>query len=62
MLFGFMPGNGTIDAVFILGRTQEEYLAKQTKLCIFFVNMEKAFDGFHRKVVEWAMRKKFQKH
>ena len=29
MQFGFMPGKGTIDAVFILMWIQEEYLAKQ---------------------------------
>ena len=28
MKFGFMPGKGTIDAVFISRRIQEEYLAK----------------------------------
>ena len=28
MQFGFMPGKGTIDAVFSLRRIQEEYLAK----------------------------------
>ena len=32
MQFGFMPGKGTIDAVLILKRIQEEYLAKQKKL------------------------------
>ena len=29
MQFGFMSGKSTIDAVFILRRIQEEYLAKQ---------------------------------
>ena len=29
MQFSFMPGKGTIDAVFILRRIQEEYLAEQ---------------------------------
>ena len=29
MQFSFMPGKGTIDAVFILRRIQEEYLAKK---------------------------------
>ena len=29
MQFGFMPGKGTIDAVFILRRSQEEYLDKE---------------------------------
>ena len=28
MQFGFMPGKGTIDAVFILRSLQEEYLNK----------------------------------
>ena len=58
MRFGFMPGKGTIDAVFILRRIQEEYLAKQKKLYMCFVDLEKAFHGVPRKVVEWAMRKK----
>ena len=32
MQFGFMPGKGTTDAVFILRRLQEEYLDKEKKL------------------------------
>ena len=32
MQFLFMPGKGTIDAVFILRRLQEEYLDKEKKL------------------------------
>ena len=32
MKFGFMPGKGTIDAVFILRRLREEYLDKEKKL------------------------------
>ena len=58
MQFGFMPGRGTIDAVFILRRMQEEYLAKGKKLYMCFVDLEKAFDRVPRKVLEWAMRKK----
>ena len=57
MQFGFMPGKGTIDTVFIL-RLQEEYRAKEKKLYICFVDLEKAFDRVPRKVMEWAMRKK----
>ena len=56
--FGFMPERGTIDAVFILRRMQEEYHAKGKKLCICFVDLEKAFDRVPRKVLEWALRKK----
>ena len=43
--FGFMPERGTIDAVFILRRLQEEYHAKGKRLCICSVNLEKAFAG-----------------
>ena len=34
MQFGFMSERGTIDAVFILRRMQEEYHAKGKKSCI----------------------------
>ena len=37
---------------------QEEYLAKQNKLYMYFQDLEKAFGRVTRKVVEWAMRKK----
>ena len=42
MQFGFMPGKGTIEAVFILRRLQEEYLDKKKKLYTCFVDLEKA--------------------
>ena len=32
MQFGFMPGKGTVDALFVLRRLQEEYLCKEKKL------------------------------
>ena len=53
-----MPGKGTIDAVFILRRIQEEYLAKQQRLYMCFANLEEAFDIVLRNVVECAMGKK----
>ena len=58
MQFGFMPGKGTMDAVFILRRLQEEYRKVDKKLYMCFVDMEKAFDRIPRKVIEWALRKK----
>ena len=58
MQFGFMPGKGTVDAIFIVRKMQEEYQKKDKKLYMCFVDMEKAFDRVPRKVMEWAMRKK----
>ena len=58
MQFGFMPGKGTVDAIFIVRRMQEGYQKKDKKLYMCFVDMEKAFDRVPRKVMEWAMRKK----
>ena len=58
MQFGFMLCKGTIDAVFILRRLQQEYLDKEKKLYMCFVDLEKAFDRVPRKELEWAMRKK----
>ena len=37
---------------------QEEYRDKKKKLYMCFVDIEKAFDGVPRKMMEWAMRKK----
>ena len=58
MPFGFMPGKGTTDALFILRRMQEEFGGREKKLYMCFVDLEKAFDRVPRKVMEWALRKK----
>ena len=58
MQFGFMPGKGTTDALFILRRMQEEFRGKEKKLYMCFVDLEKAFDRVPRKVMKWALRKK----
>ena len=58
MQFGFMPGRETIDALFILGRMQEEYQDKGKKLFRCFVDLENTFNRVLRKVTERAMRKK----
>ena len=44
MQFGFVPERGTIDAVFILRKMQEENHAKGNKLYMCFVDLEKALD------------------
>ena len=42
--FGFMPVCGTTNAIFILRKLQEKYLAKKKSLHFAFVDLEKAFD------------------
>ena len=56
MQFGFMPGVGTTDTIFIMPQLQEKYLAKRRNLYLAFVDLEKAFDRVPRKVIWWAMR------
>ena len=58
MQFGFMPGRGTTPALFIRRRMQEEFRGREEKLCMCFVDLEKALDRVPRKVMEWALRKK----
>ena len=55
--FGFVPGRGTTDAIFVVRQLQEKYLAASKRLCIAFVDLEKAFDRVPRKVIWWALRK-----
>ena len=40
MQFGFMPGKQMIDALFIVRRLQEEYLLKDRKLYLGFVDLK----------------------
>ena len=58
MQFGFMPGKGTTNALFISRRMQEEFRGREKKLYMCFVDLEKASDRVPRKVMEWALRKK----
>ena len=57
MQCGFMPGKGTVDALFMARMLQEKYGKKKRKLYMCFVDLEKAFDRVPRKVIEWALRK-----
>ena len=62
MQFGFTSERGTIDAVFILRRMQEEHHAKGKKWHMCFADLEKKkafeYQVVPRKVFEWTMRKK----
>ena len=42
--FGFMSERGTMDAMLVLRRMQEEYYAEIKKLYMYFVDLEKALD------------------
>ena len=57
MQFGFMPGKGTTDPIFIVRQLQEKYLEKSKSLYFAFIDLEKAFDRVSRKVVSWALRR-----
>ena len=49
--FGFFPGRGTTDAIFVIRQLQEKYLAASKRLYMAFVDLGKAFDRVPRKVI-----------
>ena len=55
--FGFIPGRGTTDTIFVVRQLQEKYLAANKRLHMAIVDLEKAFDRVPRKVIWWALRK-----
>ena len=55
--FGFVPGRGTTDAIFVVRQLQEKYLAANKRLYMTYVDLEKAFDRVPRKVMWCALRK-----
>src|SRR5580698_8508134 len=57
MQFGFCPGKGTIDAIFVIRQVQEKFLEKKKDLWIAFVDMEKAIDRVPREVLSWSLRR-----
>ena len=57
MQYGFTPGKGTTDAIFIVRQLQEKFTSKRKTLNYAFVDLEKAYDGVPREIVRWALRK-----
>ena len=56
--YGFTPGRGTVDAVFIFRTLTKKYCSKSKKLFyILFVDLEKAFSRVLQKVICYALRK-----
>ena len=51
MQYGFMPGRGTMDTIFILRQMHEKHLGKHKLLYFAFVDLEKAFDRVPRKFI-----------
>ena len=56
--FGFMPGKGTVDAIYIIRGVQESFIENKKNLFIYFVDLEKTFDWIPRNIIEWALRKR----
>jgi hypothetical protein len=54
--FGFQPGKGTTDAIFIVRQIQERCTGNKEDLWMDFVDLEKAFDRVPREVLWWALR------
>ena len=54
--FGFVPGRGTTDAIFVARQMQEKFIAANKPLYFTFVDLEKAFDRVPRDVLWWALR------
>ena len=59
MQFGFMPGRGTTDAIFVVRQLQEKFMEKNKKLYYAFVDLEKAFDRVPRAIIRWALRRMY---
>ena len=58
MQFGFSPGKGTADAIFMIRQVHEKMLGKNKTVYIEFLDLERACDRVPREMVYWSLRKK----
>ena len=58
MQFGYRPGRGTVDAIFILRHVQDNMLDGNRSQNWAFVDLEKAFDRAPKELIYWSLRKK----
>ena len=49
--FGFVPGRGTTDAIFVIRQLKEKYLTLGKQIYLAFLDIEKAFDKVPQKVI-----------
>ena len=58
MQFGFSPGKGTTDAVFVIQQLQEKQIEMHKDLFLSFVDLEKAYDRVLMDLVYWCLRRR----
>ena len=59
--YGFQPGIGTMDPIFIIRQLQEKVSSFTGKLFLAFLDLEKAYDRIPRHVVYSCLRRSTRK-